>query len=159
MKRLIFALLCSMGLVTAAANAATPEAELMKPIHQFIDSFDNGDAAGAEAAHLSTGITIIDEVAPHIWQGPGAFKAWAADLEKVEKAAGMSEQKVTLGKVNLSTSTGDAGYVSIDAVYSYKEKGVPTREPARMTFALRKTGGEWKIAGWTWSGSKPEKVK
>src|SRR5512147_1222046 len=80
MKQLIFALLCSMGLV-ATANAATPEAELLAPIHQFIDNFNKGDAAAAEAANVPTGVIIVDEVPPHLWQGPGAFKAWAKDLD------------------------------------------------------------------------------
>ena len=160
MKHLIIALLCSMGLVTAAAaNAAATEAELLKPVHQFVDSFNKGDAAGAEKANVSTGVTIVDEVPPHLWQGAGAFKSWVADLDKTEKAAGYSDQKVTLGEVNLSASTGDDGYVSMNAVYSYKEKGVAKTEPARMTFALKKVGGEWKIAAWTWSGSNPQNAK
>jgi hypothetical protein len=158
MKRVLVALLCSMALM-AAASAAPSEAELMKPVHQFMDSFNKGDAAGAEKANVTTGVTIIDEVPPHLWQGAGAFKAWVADLEKAEKAAGYSDQKITLGKVNLSTSTGDDAYISLNAAYSYKEKGAAKTEPASMTFALKKVGGEWKIAAWTWSGSKPQAAK
>jgi hypothetical protein len=70
----------------AKAGAATPEAELLSPIHHFIDSFNNGDSAAAEAANLSTGVTIIDEVPPHLWQGPGAFKAWAWTGSNAQKA-------------------------------------------------------------------------
>jgi hypothetical protein len=57
MKHLMLALLCLMSLV-ATAGAATPEADLLAPIHQFIDSFNKGDSAAAEAANLSTGVTI-----------------------------------------------------------------------------------------------------
>ena len=158
MKHLIVALLCSMGLMTAAV-AATPEAELLAPIHQFIDSFNKGDGAAAEAANVSTGVVIIDEVPPHLWQGPGAFKAWSKDLDTHDKNAGMTDQQVTLGKVNLTESTVDVAYVAMEAVYSYKQKGVATREPAHMTFALRKGAGGWKIAAWAWTGSKPLPAK
>ena len=157
MKHLMLALICSMGLVTVA-SAATPEAELLSPIHQFIDNFNKGDAAAAEAAGLSTGITIID-VAPHLWQGPGAFKAWAKDLDTHDKGAGMNDQHVTLGKVSLTESTGDNAYVAIAAVYSYKQNGLAMNEPAHMTFALQKAAGGWKIAAWTWTGSKAQKAK
>src|SRR5512137_553399 len=119
MKHLTLVLLCSMGLA-ATASAAAPEAELLAPIHQFIDSFNKGDSAAAEAANLSTGVIIIDEVAPHLWQGPGAFKAWAKDLDTHDKKAGMTDQKVTLGKVSLAEATGDAAYVAMAAEYSYK---------------------------------------
>jgi hypothetical protein len=158
MKHLMLALLCSMGLV-ATASAAVPEAELLAPIHQFIDSFNKGDSAAAEAANVSTGIIIIDEVAPYLWQGPGAFKAWAKDLNTHDKNAGMTGQQVTLGKVSLTESTGDNAYVAIAAVYSYKQNGVAMNEPAHMTFALRKATGGWKIAAWTWTASKAQKAK
>ena len=158
MKHLMLALLCSMGLV-ATAGAATPEAELLAPIHQFIDSFNKGDSAAAEAANVSTGVIIIDDVPPHLWQGPGAFKAWAKDLDTHDKNAGMTDQQVTLGKVSLTESTGDNAYVAIAAVYSYKQKGVAMSEPAHMTFALHKGTGGWKIAAWSYAGSKPQKAK
>ena len=157
MKRLIVTLLCSMGLV-AAAQAATPEADLMKPIHQFIDTFNKGDAAAAEATHLASA-SITDEVPPYHWTAPGAFKAWAAALDAHDKKAGMTEQAVTLGKAHLVDSTADTAYVSMDAVYSFKQNGVSMHEPARMTYALSKTADGWKIAAWTWSGEKAEKAK
>lgn len=158
MRHLVVALLCSMGLVAGAVHAATPEAELMKPIHQFIDSFNKGDAATAEATHLASA-SITDEVAPYHWEAPGAFKAWAAALDAHDKKAGMSEQAVTLGKPHLVDSTADTAYVSLEAVYSFKQNGAAMREPARMTYALRKTAEGWKIASWTWSGAKAEKAK
>jgi hypothetical protein len=158
MKHLVLALLCSMGLV-ATAGAATPEAELLAPIHQFIDSFNKGDSAAAEAANLLTGVIIIDEVPPHLWQGPGAFKAWAKDLDTHDTNAGMTNQQVTLGKVSLIESTGDNAYVAIAAVYSFKQNGVAMNEPAHMTFVLRKATGGWKIAAWAWTGSKAQKAK
>ena len=158
MKHLMLALFCSVGLV-ATASAATPEAELLAPIHKFVDSFNKGDSAAAEAAHVSTGVIIIDEVPPYLWQGPGAFKAWAKDLDTHDKNAGMTDQQVTLGTVSLTESTGDNAYVAIAAVYSYKQKGVTMNEPAHMTFALRKATDGWKIAAWTWTGSKSQKAK
>jgi hypothetical protein len=147
-----------MGLV-ATAGAAAPEAELLAPVDQFIDSFNQGDSAAAEAANLSTGVTIIDELPPHLGKGPGAFNAWAKDLDTHDKNAGMTGQQVTLGRVSLTESKGDDVYDAIAAVYSYMQKGVAMHEPAHMTFALRKATGGWKIAAWTWTGSKAQKAK
>jgi hypothetical protein len=31
-------------------------------------------------------------------------------------------------------------------------------EHGGFTFALTKGGGDWKVAGWTWSGSTPQAV-
>lgn len=159
MKRLLVAIMCSLGLVSAA-TAATTEADLIVPIRVFIDAFNQGDLAGAEAMHLATGVVIIDEPTPYIWQGAGAFKAWANDVMAHDKAAGWSDQKMTLGKVVRADSTGDGAYVVVEASYSFKHEGVAMNEdPSYMTFALRKIAAGWRIAGWTWTGSVPHKAK
>ena len=71
-----FALLGSIALlgIYAAAGAATPEAQVMAPIRQFLDSFNKGDLKTAAAAFSPTGLTIIDDVSPHVWAGPNALE-------------------------------------------------------------------------------------
>jgi hypothetical protein len=158
MKSAILGLVCAAALsVTSAASAA--DAQLAAPIHQFIDAFNKGDGKTAGATHLAAGVTIIDEVPPYIWQGPKAFETWAADLTKNDAAAGITEEKVTLGAVTREVVSPDTAYVIVAATYSFKQKGVAMREPAQMTFALKKDSGAWKIAGWTWTGPDPTPAK
>ena len=158
MKSAILGLVCAAALsVTSAASAA--DAQLAAPIHQFIDAFNKGDGKTAGATHLAAGVTIIDEVPPYIWQGPKAFETWAADLTKNDAAAGITEEKVTLGAVTREVVSPDTAYVIVAATYSFKPKGVAMREPAQMTFALKKDSGAWKIAGWTWTGPDPTPAK
>jgi hypothetical protein len=101
---------------------------------------------------------IIDEVPPHVWTGAGAFSAWAADLEKNDKAAGLTGEHVKLGKPIRVQVDGDTGYVVIAVTYTYKDHGKPTAEPAQMTYGLRKEGEAWKITGWAWTGTPPHPV-
>jgi ketosteroid isomerase-like protein len=136
------------------ASAAPPAAGPVAALHQFIDSFNKGDLKAAEAAHAADAV-IIDEVPPHIWRGPNAVQAWAADLGKAAKAAGDTEQKVTLGAPVRTDVNGDTAYAVVPATYTYKENGKPMREPAQFAVALRKDGGAWKLAGWAWAGTKP----
>ena len=158
MKSAILGLVCAAALsVTSAASAA--DAQLAAPIHQFIDAFNKGDGKTAGATHLAAGVTIIDEVPPYIWHGPRAFETWAADLTKNDAAAGITEEKVTLGAVTREVVSPDAAYVIVAATYSFKQKGVAMREPAQMTFALTKTAEGWRIAGWTWTGPDPVPAK
>lgn len=141
-----------------AAGAMAGEPATTAPIHQFIDAFNKGDAKGAKATHLAS-VTIIDEVAPHLWTGPKAFDSWVADLAASDKAAGITAEKVMLGKVTRTVVSGDAAYVVIAATYNFQQKGVAMREPAQMTYALKKDGKTWKIAGWTWTGPDPTPAK
>jgi ketosteroid isomerase-like protein len=137
-------------LVGAAVTAQTPD-DLMAPIQKFIDSFNKGDAAGAATTHAATA-TIIDEVPPHLWHGPQAFQAWAADLESYAKKRGITDQAVTISAPTRKETTGNDAYVVVPAVYTFKEGGVAKRAAAQMTVALKKGAGGWLIHAWTWTG-------
>jgi hypothetical protein len=158
MKSDLLGLIC-LATFSAASPALAADAQLTAPIHQFIDAFNKGDGKTAGATHLSSGVTIIDEVPPYIWQGPKAFETWAADLAKNDAATGVSEEKVTLGAVTREVVSPDAAYVIVAATYSFRQKGVAMHEPAQMTFALSKTAEGWKIAGWSWTGPDPTPAK
>jgi hypothetical protein len=64
-----------------------------------------------------------------------------------------------LGAVKREVVSGATGYVVMEATYTFKQKGVAMREPAEMTFALKKSAKDWKIAGWTWTGPDPVPAK
>lgn len=146
--------------VSGTAGAATPDEQLMAPIRKFIDSFNKGDTAAAAATHAATAdLAIIDEVSPHLWQGPKAFQAWAADLDNDSKKRGITDQMVTIGAPIREETSGDDAYVVVPAVYTFKERGVAMREEAQMTFVLKKGAGGWLIHGWTWTGPKPERAR
>jgi hypothetical protein len=143
----------------AAANAATPDAELMAPIQKFMDSFNKGDAPAAATTHSPTAdLTIIDEVPPYLWHGAEAFQAWSADLERDDKAHGITDQMVTISAPLRVETGGDGAYVVVPAVYAFKERGVAMSESARMTFVLKKDAGAWLIHAWTWTGPRAEAV-
>ena len=148
----------SAGASHAAPAAKAPAAKgPAATVRQFIDAFDKGDMKAAEATNLAD-VSIVDEVPPHFWHGPGAFMAWAGDLGKDAKAHEQADNKVMLGKVSRQVITGDMAYVVVGVTYSYTEKGVPMTEPAKMVYALKKDGAAWKIAGWTWAGTTPHPV-
>jgi ketosteroid isomerase-like protein len=157
MKFAILGVACVAALASSSAMAAG-NAALEAPIHQFVDDFDKGDAAGAAAVFLPS-VTIIDEVPPHIWTGSKAFATWAADLAKDDMAHGISKESVTLGSVKREVVSGKTAYVVIAATYNFEQNGKAMHEVAQMTYAMQKTADGWKIAGWTWSGPKATPVK
>jgi len=157
MKMIILGLVCATGL-GASSVALAADAKLEAPLHQFIDSFNKGDAKAAAATHVAAP-SIIDEVPPHLWQGPKAFATWAADLAKNDKAQGISGENVALGEPTREVVKGSRAYVVAPATYSFTQKGAAMREVAQMTFALTKTAKGWKIAGWTWTGPDPSPAR
>ena len=156
MKPVLFGLLC-LAALPSVVRAANPQIEATA--HQFIDAFNKGDARSAAATHLASGVTIIDEAPPFMWRGPKAFGTWAGDLAKNDKATGVSNEAVSLGKATREVVSGQNAYVIFDATYSFRQKGVAMHEPAQMTFAMKKVGSGWKISGWTWTGPDPTPAK
>ena len=162
MRTLVIGLAMSAALAGAglsgAAMAATPNAELAAPIHQFFDSFAKGDMAAVAAAYAPGAITIVDELPPYSWRGPDALKNWLGDLGKDVANRGLTEVSATVGEVSRAEVDGDNAYVIVPAVYAYKQHGAPMHEPSQITFTLVRIAGAWKISGWTWTGPTPTAV-
>ena len=155
MKSLGLAVACAAAVGVAATGAAAAgNAATEAPIHTFIDDFNKGDVAGAATAFLPS-VSIIDDVPPHLWVGPKAFTTWAADLAKNDRSKGISEEAVAFGAVKREVLSGGTAYVVTAVTYTFKQKGVAMRQPAQMTFALKKTADGWKIAGWSWTAPNP----
>ncbi len=157
MKSLLLGLCCLIALIWTS-DAVAADSQVVAPIHQFIDGFNKGDMKAAAASHVAD-VVIIDEPAPHLWRGTGAFQAWLDDLTKDSAKRGRSDEAVALEEATREEVDGDRAYVVVPATYIFKEKGVAMREPAQMTFVLQKIGAEWKISAWTWTGPRPEAVK
>jgi hypothetical protein len=153
----LFGTLVLLG-VSAAAGAATPEAELMAPIRLFVDSFNKGDLRAAAAALSPAGLAIVDDVPPHVWMGHFALETWSKALAASDQAAGNTGGAVTLAKPAHVVASADRGYVVVPVVYTFKTKGAAMREPAQMVFALQKGTNGWQITGWAWAGTRPKPV-
>ena len=159
MRNLILGIALSV-LAAATASAQAPTAQLMAPIQKFMDTFNKGDMTGAEATHIADAdLVIIDEVAPFLWRGADAFKAWSSALDADAKKQGITEPSVKISAPTRTEMSGEVAYVVVPAVYTYKHHGAAMRESGQMTFVLKKGASGWLIHGWTWTGPKPAPAK
>lgn len=156
MKTIVVAALLAAGLGVTAARAA--DAGPAATVQTFIAAFNKGDIKAAEATHLPDAI-IVDEMAPHLFRGPGGFQAWVAALTADSKARGRTDESVVLGQVRRQEIEGDAAYVILPADFVFKDKGVAYHEPSQMTAVLKKTAAGWKIGAWTWTGPRRQPRK
>jgi len=153
------AALAAASMLSAGHAAAAAAADPAATFRAFIDAFNKGDAKGAAATHMAD-VAIIDEPAPHLWRGPGAFQAWADALAQGDKAGGLSDQSMRLLKTGGRTEIdGDTAYVVLQAVYTFKAKGKAMVEPGQFTAALQKDGGAWKISAWAWTSQRAHAAK
>ena len=73
------ALLIIASICTATSTAPADTTEPMGTVRQYIDAFNRGDV-NAMAATCAVPASILDGMAPHVWQGSTACKDWYRDV-------------------------------------------------------------------------------
>ena len=127
----------------------------MAAVRQYVDAFNRGDAA--VMATTFTGGSILDGMAPHVWQGPTATQDWYRDVLIEGKQHGASDYFITLGEPLHNNVTGDSAYVVVPATMTFKLRGQEiTQVGAVFTVALRRLAEGWRIAAWAWAKGIPQ---
>ena len=120
-------------------------------VRQYIDGFNKGDPKAMAAAFAVPG-SILDGMAPYVWQGPTAAEDWYRDVLVEGGHHGASDDVVTLGEPLHNNITGDSAYVVIPATMTFKVRGkTVTQTGAAFTVALRRLAPGWRIAAWAWA--------
>ena len=127
------------------------ETDLVAAIGHYLDAFNRGDVEGMAAMFTVPG-SILDGMAPHLWQGPRAAEDWYRDVLIEGEQHGATGYSVTLAEPLHNNITGDSAYVVVPASMTFELKGEQiTQTGALFTVALRKLTEGWRIAAWAWS--------
>ena len=127
----------------------------MAAVRKYVDAFNQGDAAVMATTFAVPG-SILDGMAPHVWQGPTATQDWYRDVLVEGKQHGASDYFITLGEPLHNNVTGDSAYVVVPATMTFKVRGSRvTQSGAVFTVALRKFAEGWRIAAWAWAKGTP----
>jgi ketosteroid isomerase-like protein len=120
-------------------------------VNQYINAFNQGDESAMAATFAVPG-SILDGMAPHVWQGPTASQDWYRDVLTEGEQHGASDYFVTLGEPLHNNTTGESAYVVVPATMTFKVQGQKiTQTGAVFTVALRKLAEGWRIASWAWA--------
>jgi ketosteroid isomerase-like protein len=126
----------------------------MAAVRKYVDAFNQGDAAAMATTFAVPG-SILDGMAPHVWQGPSATQDWYRDVLIEGKQHGASDYFITLGEPLHNNVPGDSAYVVVPATMTFKVSGKQvTQSGAVFTVALRKLAEGWRIAAWAWAKGK-----
>ena len=109
------------------------------------DAFNKGDAKGMAATFAVPG-SILDGMAPHLWQGPTTAQDWYRDVLIEGKQHGASDYFVTMGEPLHNNVTGDSAYVVVPATMTFKWAASKLRNPAPSS-RRRYAGspGAWRL--------------
>jgi hypothetical protein len=107
---------------------------------------DNSKDALAACADETS---IIDDIPPHEWHGPGACVKWLSDLSAYLKSTKISDVTCALLKPWQIVISADRAYVVVPVTFTYKQSGKDMKALGSvLTVALRKDATNWRIIGW-----------
>src|SRR5436190_11989476 len=132
------ALLIIAAICAAASTSLADTTEPMGAVRQYIDAFNKGDMEGM-AATCAVPASILDGMAPHVWQGPTACKDWYRDVSTTGEREGATGYFVTLEEPRHVDVSGDREYIVASANKTFKvdDKQV-TQSGSMFTAALQK---------------------
>lgn len=152
--RHIHVLAAVLAVATAVPALAGPAEDATAAVTSVLDKFNGGDVDAFVNAHRD-GAIIIDEFAPYSWGGSGSVKAWLDGYAKDAAARGITEGRVDYSKPIQANSNGSSAYIVLPTVYSFKQAGKKMAGNGSMTFVMVRSGKDWKISSWTYSGATP----
>ncbi len=94
---------------------------------------------------------VIDDFAPHVWQGSGACAGWYSAYEAFVAKGQITAASVTLGKPrHLNLDSGHA-YLVVPATLTFTQGGKAVTDKSVVTMSLKKGSAGWQITGWAWA--------
>ena len=149
MQRILIALLVFGSAVEA--SVASNESEAMAPVHQFVNTFNKGDATSAPAG-CSDVTSIIDDFPPFGWHGTDACAKWMDSYKAFAAANGIADMVITLGNPRHIDIVEDRAYVVVPANYTLKKAGkIVKKRGSILTVALLRGASGWHITAWAWA--------
>jgi ketosteroid isomerase-like protein len=145
-----WAALLGVLVFASAAAIASDKSDAMAVVHQWVDAFNKGDGKTG-AAQCADGAVILDDFAPHVWQGSGACATWYRDFEAFVAKAQISDPSVALARTHHLDVDAGYAYLVTPATLSYSKAGKAVAEKALVVMTLKKGASGWQITGWSWA--------
>ncbi len=136
----------------AGVAAALPDTmEPVATVRGYVDAFNKGDVE-AMAANCAVPTSVLDGLAPHVWQGPTACRDWYRDVLTAGEKEGATGYFVALGEPRHVDVTGDRAYVVFPASMKFNVHGKQvTQSGSTFTVALQKLAEGWRMTSWAWT--------
>jgi ketosteroid isomerase-like protein len=148
MKKL--AAVIAIAMFACSAASASDKTDAMAVVHKWVDSFNSGDGKAA-SSYCADGALILDDFAPHVWQGSGACATWYKDYQSFAAKAQITGASVALGKTRHLDIDSSYAYLVTPTTITYTKAGKPVTDKAIVTMSLKKGSSGWQITGWSWA--------
>lgn len=141
-KLAIFFVLTALG--TAAAFASETE-EVLATVGRFGQIFQLNNTQQALGT-CAKNITIVDDLSPFLWHGPGSCARWLSTIKAFVKKSGMANSRIELLRPMRTLVSGNHAYVVVPIGVSYTDsRGKESQASVLLTLVLQKVSARWYI--------------
>jgi hypothetical protein len=151
-KRTLLGILAAVAIVTlpSISALASDEADVMLIAHEWADTFGNGGFSKSNSPCTDDAV-VIDDLPPHVWQGPGACSRWYKAVLAWAATTDVTHATITLGATSHLEINSGYTYLVAPVTLSFLKEGKPGKDLGIVTMSLRKADSGWRISGLSWA--------
>lgn len=123
---------------------------LLAPIEKIARFIESGDET-LLSAFADDGVVIIENFAPHLFEGPDAVQRWSQKILSWHKPPSDLILKHRFGEPQDLRVEESLAFVSLPTHWSIKEGGESFEEDGGWAFVLIEQNGEWRVRSYGWA--------
>ena len=142
----------ALALVLAGAPigvTAAPADDAKAAVQRFVDGMNAGDPRVLSIC--ATSATVVDDMPPYVWSGPGACGKWVNDLIANMKDTGTTAIHANFDAATMVDVHDKTAYIVYPARFTMTVKGAQQTKTGVMTFVLDQGADGWKFTHITWA--------
>jgi hypothetical protein len=123
---------------------------LLAPIEKVACFLETGDEA-LLSAFATQGVVILENFAPHLFEGPDAVKRWSQKIMAWHKPPSDLVLKHRFGPPQDLSVQDDSAFVSLPTHWTVSQNGGSFEEDGGWAFMLVKEADEWRVRCYGWA--------
>lgn len=148
MRILVIAIALLMSPATPVV--ASDNTEVMEVVHRWTDAFSQR-SFNTDIAPCAEDAVVIDDLQPHVWQGPGACSKWFKAFDAWASKAAVTNAAIRLGRIRHLDFDAAFAYLVAPVTLSYTKAAKPVNFPGVITMTLRRGESGWRVSGVAWA--------
>jgi hypothetical protein len=123
---------------------------LLVPIEKVARFLETGDIS-LLSAFAGTGVVIIENFAPHLFEGADAVKRWSQKILAWHAPPSDLVLKHNFGPVQDLSVHDDLAFLSLPTHWTISQNGHTIEEDGGWAFVLVQEHGEWRVRCYGWA--------